>query len=57
MPDDELLSAAESGKLRDKVAFRAQVRRMLDDPKSVALADDFAGQWLELRNLDSVKHN
>jgi len=55
MPDDELLAAAESGKLRDQVAFRAQVRRMLDDPKSVALADDFAGQWLELRNLDSVK--
>jgi hypothetical protein len=33
----------------------AQVKRMLADPKSAALADNFAGQWLETRNLDSVK--
>ena len=54
-PDNELLSLAEAGKLRDKTQLRAQVKRMLDDPRSVALADDFAGQWLELRNLDTVK--
>ena len=33
----------------------AQVKRMLADPRSAALADNFAGQWLELRNLDVVK--
>src|SRR5207247_2457911 len=32
-----------------------QVKRMLADPRSAALADNFAGQWLELRNLDVVK--
>lgn len=53
MPDDELLSLAEAGKLR--ASLDAQVKRMLDDPRSAALADNFAGQWLETRNLDSVK--
>jgi len=55
MPDDELLSLAEAGKLRDPGILDAQVKRMLADPKSSALADNFAGQWLELRNLDVVK--
>ena len=55
MPDDELLSLAEAGKLRDPGIVDAQVKRMLADPKSSALADNFAGQWLELRNLDVVK--
>jgi mono/diheme cytochrome c family protein len=53
MPDDELLKLAELGKLRANLD--AQVKRMLDDPKSAAFADNFAGQWLETRNLDSVK--
>ena len=53
MPDDELLQLAETGKLRANVD--AQVKRMLDDSKSSAFADNFAGQWLETRNLDSVK--
>jgi hypothetical protein len=55
MPDEELLSLAETGKLRAPAVLRAQVDRMLADPKSAALADNFAGQWLETRNLDSVK--
>src|SRR5262249_228183 len=55
MPDDELLSLAESRKLSDKTALLAQVKRMIADPRSVAFADDFAGQWLELRNLDTIK--
>src|SRR5207247_628078 len=55
MSDDELLGLAEAGKLRDKAVLRAQVKRMIDDPRSVSFADDFAGQWLELRNLDGVK--
>jgi mono/diheme cytochrome c family protein len=53
MPDDELLALAEAGKLR--ASLDAQVRRMMADEKSAALADNFAGQWLETRNLDVVK--
>jgi hypothetical protein len=55
MPDDELLSLAENRKLSDKTVLRAQVKRMIADPRSGSFADDFAGQWLELRNLDTVK--
>jgi hypothetical protein len=55
MPDDELLGLAEAGKLRTAATLDAQVKRMLADPRSGALADNFAGQWLELRNLDVVK--
>jgi hypothetical protein len=55
MPDDELLGLAESRKLRAPGVLDAQVKRMLADPRSAALADNFAGQWLETRNLDSVK--
>jgi mono/diheme cytochrome c family protein len=53
MPDDELLGLAEAGKLR--AGIEAQVKRMLTDPKAAAFAANFAGQWLETRNLDSVK--
>jgi hypothetical protein len=49
MPDDELLALAEKGRLR--ADLETQVRRMLRDPKAQALADNFAGQWLQLRNL------
>ena len=55
MPDDELLALAESGKLAAPAVLDAQVKRLLADPRSGALADNFAGQWLETRNLDSVK--
>ncbi len=55
MPDDELLTLAEAGKLHDPGAVDAQVKRMLADERSAAIADNFAGQWLELRNLDVVK--
>jgi hypothetical protein len=55
MPDDELLGLAEGGKLRAPATLDAQVKRLLADPRSSALADNFAGQWLELRNLDVVK--
>ncbi len=55
MPDDELLTLAEAGKLRLPATLNAQVKRMLDNEKSAALADNFAGQWLETRNLDVVK--
>jgi hypothetical protein len=49
MPDDELFALAQQGRLRQQLD--PQVRRMLKDPKSRALVDNFAGQWLQLRNL------
>jgi hypothetical protein len=54
IPDDQLLAVAGAGKLRDSTELRRQVRRMLDDPRSYALVDNFAGQWLHLRNLATV---
>ena len=55
MPDDDLLNLAEAGKLRGPGVLDAQVKRMLGDPRSSALADNFAALWLETRNLDVVK--
>ena len=52
IPDEELLAAAERGALRDAAVLERQVRRMLADPRSEALTTSFAGQWLQLRNLD-----
>lgn len=54
MPDDELLAAAEKGELRRDDVLQRQVRRMLADERSNSLVTNFAGQWLYLRNLDSV---
>ena len=54
MPDDELLAVAERGELRDPPVLARQVRRLLADPRSRALVDNFAGQWLQLRNLDAA---
>jgi mono/diheme cytochrome c family protein len=55
MPDDELLNEASRGRLSQPAVLDAQLRRMLRDPKSIALAQNFAGQWLETRNLDSIR--
>lgn len=55
IPDDELLTLADQGKLHDPGVLKAQVRRMMADPKSDALIDNFGGQWLLLRNLANVK--
>jgi hypothetical protein len=54
-PDEELLRAAKTRVLRQPEFLRAQVKRMLMDPRSEALVDNFAGQWLQLRNLESLK--
>ncbi len=54
IPDDELLDAATRGKLSDPRVLERQVRRMLADPRSKALTDNFVGQWLYLRNIRSV---
>ncbi|MGB6943498.1 MAG: DUF1592 domain-containing protein [Bryobacteraceae bacterium] len=51
IPDDELLNLAIAGKLSEPATLRSQVRRMLADPRSEALATNFAAQWLYLRNL------
>jgi mono/diheme cytochrome c family protein len=54
IPDDQLLAAAEAGKLSDKAEMAAQVKRMLADPRSSQLVKNFAGQYLFLRNIDRI---
>ena len=51
MPDEELFRLAEQGNLSRDDVLAAQVERMLADPRSQALVENFAGQWLQLRNL------
>jgi hypothetical protein len=51
IPDDELLNVAAKGTLSQPAMLERQVKRMLADPKSRALVDNFASQWLMLRNL------
>jgi hypothetical protein len=55
MPDEELFQLAEKGQLRQPGVLEAQVRRMLKDPKAKALSENFAGQWLQLRNLQTLQ--
>ena len=57
MPDDTLFDLAKQGTLRKNGNLEAQVRRMLKDPKAIALTDNFAGQWLQFRNLKQVAPN
>jgi hypothetical protein len=54
IPDDELLRLATQGKLKDPNVLAAQVRRMLEDPRASEFVSNFAGQWLYLRNLQSI---
>ena len=54
IPDDELLDVAERGALSQPGELERQVRRMIADPRSRALTTNFAGQWLQLRNLATV---
>ena len=55
MPDEELTNLADRRQLRQPGVLAAQVRRMLKDAKSASLVENFGGQWLELRRLESVK--
>ena len=55
IPDEALLSAAEEGTLTEPSTLDRHVRRMLANPRSRALVDDFAVQWLHLRNLEDVR--
>jgi len=54
MPDDQLFSLAEANRLHEPEVLKAQVLRMLKDPKAHALSVNFSGQWLLLRNLQQA---
>lgn len=54
LPDEELLDLAIAGKLSDPEILREQTLRLLADSRSSSLVTNFAGQWLHLRNLESV---
>jgi hypothetical protein len=53
MPDDELFRLADEGKLNQPAVLEAQVRRMLKDDRAVAFVENFGGQWLQTRALES----
>jgi hypothetical protein len=54
-PDEQLITVASQGRLRDPAVLEKQVRRMLADPRSEALATNFAAEWLHLQNLKDVQ--
>ncbi|MBM62371.1 MAG: hypothetical protein CL484_05425 [Acidobacteria bacterium] len=54
IPDEELLAVAERGELRSPGVLEEQVRRMLADHRALNLVTNFSGQWLHLRNLESI---
>ncbi len=55
IPDEELLTVATAGRLRNPAVLEQQVRRMLKDERARALGSNFAGQWLYLRNLRGLQ--
>jgi len=55
LPDDQLLTLAEQKRLHEPDILREQVLRMLSDDRSQSLVNNFAAQWLYLRNLDSLR--
>jgi hypothetical protein len=54
IPDDELLDVAIAGTLHQPSVLEAQTRRMLADSRAAALVENFAGQWLYLRNVRAL---
>jgi mono/diheme cytochrome c family protein len=54
LPDEELLAVAEHGQLHDPQVLKAQVQRMLHDPRAETLVSNFAAQWLNLPKLDEI---
>ncbi len=54
IPDDQLINLASQNKLHDPVVLEQQVRRMLADPHSDQLVVNFAGQWLDLRGMQTT---
>ena len=57
IPDDTLVDLAARNRLRQPGVLEEQIRRMLADPRADALAENFAGQWLHLRNLENKRPN
>jgi hypothetical protein len=55
LPDDELFQLALAHRLRAPEVLHSQIHRMLLDPKSRALVENFGGQWLQTRNLASIQ--
>lgn len=55
IPDEELLSVAQAGKLTDPKELQHQVRRMLADPHAQTLTTNFAFQWLKIRDMDALE--
>jgi len=54
MPDDRLFDLASRGELQDPATLVSEAKRMLKDPKANALVDNFAGQWLQLRDVERL---
>ena len=54
LPDEELLKTAEKGDLAKPDVLRAQVHRMIADPRGISLTRDFAFQWLNVAKMDSI---
>jgi hypothetical protein len=54
MPDEPLLALAGRGDLHEKETLRAQVERMLGDPRAKAFTENFTGQWLGLREINAT---
>ncbi|HKY22444.1 MAG TPA: DUF1592 domain-containing protein [Vicinamibacterales bacterium] len=54
IPDDQLLDLAEKGRLKDPIVLQQQVRRMLRDDRAETLISNFAGQWLQLRIVETI---
>lgn len=57
MPDERLFELAEKNQLQDPVILVAEAKRMLHDPKAQAIVDNFAGQWLQLRDVERLSPN
>jgi cytochrome c553 len=57
IPDDTLIDLASRDRLHQPAILEEQLRRMLADPRSDAMAENFAGQWLHLRNLEGIHPN
>ena len=57
IPDDELIELAVAGELHKPTVLREQALRMLEDPRADRFVENFAGQWLQLRNLNNARPN
>lgn len=55
MPDQRLMDLAKTGKLMQRDVLVTETKRMLQDPKAIALVENFAGQWLQLRDVTRLE--